>query len=64
MDMLRYDSCFPRESVDAEKMTDYPGERRPARLINLCTWQEGRHWMPSDGRWNSFMWKVVEVRHA
>ena len=57
LDMLRYDSCWPRrEGTDVFKMfaslrNDGSRELQTIRLVGLRP--------PSEGRWNSFGWPVV-----
>ena len=56
-DMLRYDGCWPATSADAQEMEDSISrvERGKVRTINMLS-----HRYPTDGRWESFMWKVVQ----
>ena len=58
IDMLRHDSCFPDTSLDSAMI-----EERGLREVTLLhTNLDNRLWEPTEGRWNSFMWKVVDVR--
>jgi hypothetical protein len=60
MDMLRYDSSWPKGSSDAfaiERRND--GERGPSEPITLVHWSGSRQWQPTHGRWSSFSWVVV-----
>jgi len=58
IDMLRYDSAYPRTSEDAIKIDQAcAGELRKWE-VSLCS--ESRH-APTVGRWESFLSRVVEV---
>ncbi len=50
VDMLRYDACYPADSVSATLING-----RGRRAVNLRSYRE-----PTIGRWNSFMWTVKE----
>jgi len=58
LDMLRYDRCFPRTGMDCDTIT-YTGEVRQVTLVALN--RVNRFWAPTEGRWLSFGWSVVEV---
>lgn len=60
-DMLRYDGCYPASSHDAVEMaSSWDSRSRPReRRITLRTHLEGR---PTEGRWESFGWKVEWAR--
>lgn len=55
LDMLRYDGCYPYESEDVERMTTR-GERRQVKLISIGPRGDRS---PTEGRWESFGWRVV-----
>lgn len=59
-DMLRYDSCFPRESTDSVAIGYMRGERE-IRTVNLVHHSDTAIWEPTVGRWNSFTWNVVHT---
>ncbi len=52
LDMLRYDQCWPCSSEDVLAM-DVTEHRRIVMLS---------HGLPTVARWNSFGWKVEEMR--
>lgn len=54
MDMLRYDECFPSNSMAAESLQSGSGNRE----IELFS---PNRMNPTPGRWSSFGWTVVEV---
>jgi hypothetical protein len=52
--MLRYDACWPKEEgLDSYRLAGFEHGRR--RIV-LYT---DREFSPTEGRWNSFGWKVV-----
>lgn len=63
-DMLRYDCCHPLSQDDVNKLeNDNSREPRRVTLVSVKRCKTG----PTEGRWNSFCWKVVEKdggRHA
>jgi hypothetical protein len=54
-DMLRYDSCWPASSQDASATAE--GIMGGRRRVMLTT---DNPYAPTIGRWNSFLWAVVE----
>jgi hypothetical protein len=56
--MLRYDGLYPETEQDSI-LADSPGEDRE---INLTGWQNHRHWSPTEGRWKSFGWEVIDSK--
>ena len=63
LDMLRYDRCFPRTGEDAEMMLTPPDHLRSPRQVTLVALaRENRYWQPTEGRWLSFRWAVVDVQ--
>jgi hypothetical protein len=56
MDMLRYDRCFPRNEKDANAAQD---RERGRRQVELTRPHCEAYWTPTEGRWQSFGWKVV-----
>jgi hypothetical protein len=64
LDMLRYDRCFPRTGEDADMMLRQPEHLRSTRCVTLVALaRDNRFWQPTEGRWLSFGWSVIEV-HA
>jgi hypothetical protein len=61
IDMLRYDQAWPRSEAEtgslysAMKMPTHPRLRGIVEVELQCLGQ------PDQERWNSFMWKVVEI---
>jgi hypothetical protein len=58
-DMLRRDRCFPATEDDANMMQHSDG----MRTVNLVHNDERKLWQPTDGRWESFGWRVKRVVH-
>ena len=56
IDMLRHDSCWPYTSSDASQIEHASDRRRVALLTDNPVY-------PTVGRWNSFLWSVVEERN-
>lgn len=62
IDMLRYDSCYPRTERDSGKIMEthsmgrMVGEVGNIEVITIAS----RAWAPAKGRWKSFQWTVVE----
>ena len=65
IDMLRYDSCYPATGVDAaaieatkDRFADAESRRkvREIKLYSISRTMVG----PTNDRWASFMWSVVE----
>lgn len=68
IDMLRYDSCYPSSSIDvnwiiADRMV---ADGRPNDYTITLVHREhgGRKWRPTEARWRSFGWRVIDVRVA
>lgn len=66
LDMLRYDGCYPGGSEDAQAIQDsldegytYPSKAKP---ITLHKWSDNPRWQPTQGRWESFCWKVMSMK--
>jgi len=63
-DMLRYDSCYPRDQESAVAIGRNrfynPESIDQPRRVNLVSTYHG----PTNGRWQSFGWKVVEYRRT
>lgn len=66
VDMLRYDACWPYDSQAAVNL----GIRLDARLMKLrrdhgdplpSVRLVSEHRAPTEGRWESFLWKVRDV---
>lgn len=58
LDMLRYDSCWPASQEDVCKLS-----RKAEGILDLGVEllhaDRTRAWKPTDGRWQSFGWRVV-----
>lgn len=67
IDMLRYDNLVPDAESDSGVIArDYHfrnGERAERVTVVLRRYAE-KSWRPTDGRWQSFGWKVVNVEHT
>lgn len=59
IDMLRYDSCFPYSGTDSGEIQSRL-ERRPAEGVIELGAYHNKNWKPTTGRWDSFLWKVIE----
>ena len=61
LDMLRYDSSFPYSSEDVAKIEDSRGARSTDAVmtVRLVHYADTKHWTPTQGRWQSFLWSVV-----
>ena len=61
IDMLRYDGLHPQSESDSGMIhaTFRPGGTHDKVHVNLSRWAE-KDWHPTDARWRSFSWKVVE----
>jgi len=51
IDMLRYDAAYPASERDSACITAEGKRQVTVRMPNA----------PTEGRWNSFAWKVVKV---
>jgi hypothetical protein len=58
-DMLRYDSCFPRDEGQARQMGD-THERRRVHLVRRIP-ADVPFPEPTVARWESFLWRVVPL---
>jgi len=60
LDMLRYDSCYPRAQEDVSNIkVEYTKENgRQLQVVTLCRMHQERDWKPTFGRWESFGFKV------
>jgi len=59
LDMIRYDRCFFYSESDSYAadgtIRSFPEERVQVTL----TKDAPKSWVPTSGRWESFLWKVV-----
>lgn len=71
IDMLCYDQCYPsidNESVSRinDTMSDYISasefKSEPITLVHLS--HGDKNWNPTNGRWQSFGYKVTNIRPA
>lgn len=62
VDMLRYDGLVPNREQDSYTIGRAREERVPgeAMQVELRRYAE-RNWKPTDGRWDSFGWRVVDL---
>lgn len=66
VDMLRYDACYPS---DAESATNIAASINPEQNHQLPKGETFKvtltattpRFVPTEGRWESFMWKVTEI---
>jgi len=66
VDMLRYDSCWPRSSEAATEISfslsdDGCRTFHKIELTHIGHGIEGKMWRPTYKRWESFGWKVEKV---
>lgn len=59
LDMLRYDRCYPQTERDANVAQGH-SLIAEARVVNLESPGNQRHWQPCAARWRSFGWEVME----
>lgn len=62
-DMLRYDQCFPHSEADSSKIEECQhakGEKCRIDVAKIS--QENISQAFEKRRWESFCWKVVEIR--
>jgi len=57
-DMLRYDRCWPARGEDAEMLATWNLSRNPQ--VCRVTLRSDRR--PEEARWDSFGWKVTQVK--
>lgn len=62
LDMLRYDCCFPVESEDANAVAGEPDA--PTRRVAVQRWCDIADGRWTNGRWESFGWKIVSVTNG
>jgi len=67
-DMLRYDRCYPTDTLSAQTMEihdewapDAAMRVKGDRTIKLRCIHSGKQWEPTKARWNSFGWGVTEI---
>ena len=60
VDMLRYDRCYPADSESAINITYSNNHESGGLQVTLIARVESKQWKPTEGRWQSFGWKVVE----
>lgn len=60
VDMLRYDTCWPRSQEDTAKLERVSRRQhlRDDRPVRIALSSNGRP--PTAARWASFGWKVIE----
>jgi hypothetical protein len=61
-DMLRSDACWPASNAGGDNILNLAPHYRSERLhekrkVTLCSYSE-----PTEGRWRSFGWPVVESK--
>jgi len=62
LDMLRYDGCHPSHEADASSIHHTfcrPLQERTHAISLSRIGDKG--WKPTEGRWQSFGWKVVAI---
>jgi hypothetical protein len=57
-DMLRYDACYPSASQDVQSAFSFRIAPREVRRVKLVSTVK----QPTEDRWLSFGWKVLETR--
>jgi hypothetical protein len=70
VDMLRYDGAYPASSSDAGEMakrienTVAMPDRKPIRLRAAIPTGFRKNALPTVQRWNSFCWRVDEIKYS
>jgi hypothetical protein len=66
LDMLRYDGCWPSRGEDVQAIySSITGERgvQEVTLSTVTRTKQDALRFPTDDRWSSFNWKVVNKEH-
>jgi len=60
-DMLRYDRCWPKAEMEIINLAPHPrsGMFKEKRKVTLRSLNE-----PTDGRWRSFGWQVIDYQRV
>lgn len=66
LDMLRRDQCYPSSESEAELLTRHFQDLRIAGRTETAVIElearKQRFWVPTEERWDSFGWKVLDHR--
>lgn len=62
IDMLRYDCCYPNNSEDVGRVRGFDDGIAGERIVELGRRVEKKTDLPTNDRWKSFGWQVIEVR--
>lgn len=63
IDMLRYDACYPATEADSGLIyKTLEGGNTEAVSVDLH--MDHRTRGPTDGRWESFLWKVTDIQRS
>lgn len=61
IDMLRYDSCWPRTGEDASHIADSQTDSRDKRVVQVTKYSEKKRDHFTTARWKSFLCTIKEV---
>jgi hypothetical protein len=72
MDMMRYDRCYPANETESYKIAAairhdgdaYHKEPDGSIKVELVAVSRNPRWTPTQGRWESFGWKVIGCRES
>ena len=62
VDMLRYDRLAPHREEDSYNIGRERNERVPGGMQVELVRYAPKSWMPTQGRWESFGWVVVDLK--
>lgn len=62
IDMLRYDRCTPNTEADSGHISTSMDADSGSVTVELMKVNSQVKWQPTEGRWLSFGWKVLDVR--
>lgn len=62
VDMLRHDYCWPASEEDSGKISRTFEDTAKMEVVEIELRREvgNKKFLPTSGRWESFLWKVVE----
>ena len=61
LDMLRYDGCYPETGADVSALDRSLSAGFEPSEVKLLHLDDNKKWVPTEGRWQSFLWKVIKT---